>query len=203
MKIICIGWNYTKHIKELNSQLPSKPVFFMKPDSAILRNNKPFFLPDFSQDVQHEVEIVLKINRLGKNIAPEFANRYFEEIGIGIDFTARDLQNECKQKGMPWEISKAFDNSAPIGKFIKKDSLSDLKNIHFSLELNDKKVQEGSTADMIFGFDEIISYVSRFLTLRTGDLIFTGTPPGVGAVKIGDRLKAYIENKLLLDFFVR
>jgi 2-keto-4-pentenoate hydratase/2-oxohepta-3-ene-1,7-dioic acid hydratase in catechol pathway len=203
MKIICIGFNYVKHTEELKSDIPQKPIFFLKPDSAILRNNNPFYLPDFSKEIHHEVEIVLKINRLGKNIASKFAYRYFEEIGIGIDFTARDLQNECKAKGLPWEISKVFDYSAAIGKFFKKDVFNDLKNIHFNLSLNGNIVQKGCTADMIFGFDEIIAYVSQFMTLRTGDLIYTGTPAGVGSVKIGDRLQAYIEEKLMLDFFVK
>ena len=203
MKIICIGRNYSEHAKELNNPLPEKPVFFMKPDSSILKNNKPFFLPDFSQDVHYEVELVLKISRLGKNIDEKFADRYFNEIGIGIDFTARDLQKECKSKGLPWEIAKAFENSAPLGKFLPKENFSDLGDIKFHLNINDKTVQMGTSRDMIFSFNKLISYLSQFFTLKTGDLIFTGTPAGVGPVHKNDHLLAYIEDKLLLDFRVK
>lgn len=203
MKIICIGRNYSEHAKELNNPLPEKPVFFMKPDSSILKNNKPFFLPDFSQDVHYEVELVLKISRLGKNIDEKFADRYFNEIGIGIDFTARDLQKECKSKGLPWEIAKAFENSAPLGKFLPKESFSDLEDIKFSLNINNEIVQIGTSRDMIFSFNKLISYLSQFFTLKTGDLIFTGTPAGVGPVHKNDHLQAYIEDKLLLDFSVK
>lgn len=203
MKIICIGRNYSEHAKELNNPLPEKPVFFMKPDSSILKNNKPFFLPDFSQDVHYEVELVLKISKLGKNIGEKFADRYFNEIGIGIDFTARDLQKECKSKGLPWEIAKAFENSAPLGKFLTKESFSDLGDIKFHLSINNEKVQIGTSRDMIFSFNKLISYLSQFFTLKTGDLIFTGTPAGVGPVHKNDHLQAYIEDKLLLDFRVK
>ena len=203
MKIICIGRNYSEHAKELNNPLPEKPVFFMKPDSSILKNNKPFFLPDFSQDVHYEVELVLKISKLGKNIDEKFADRYFNEIGIGIDFTARDLQKECKSKGLPWEIAKAFENSAPLGKFLPKESFSDLGDIKFHLIINDDTVQIGTSRDMIFSFNKLISYLSQFFTLKTGDLIFTGTPAGVGPVHKNDHLQAYIEDKLLLDFRVK
>ena len=203
MKIICIGRNYSEHAKELNNPLPEKPVFFMKPDSSILKNNKPFFLPDFSQDVHYEVELVLKISRLGKNIDEKFADRYFNEIGIGIDFTARDLQKECKSKGLPWEIAKAFENSAPLGKFLPKENFSDLGDIKFHLNINDQTVQMGTSRDMIFSFNKLISYLSQFFTLKTGDLIFTGTPAGVGPVHKNDHLLAYIEDKLLLDFRVK
>lgn len=203
MKVFAIGRNYADHAKELNNPLPAEPVFFMKPDTAIVKNNKPFFIPDFSEEVHHEVEIVLHINRVGKNIEEKFASRYFSEIGIGIDFTARDLQAKCKEKGLPWEIAKAFDNSAPIGKFISKDRFPDLKNINFHLDINGKTVQQGNTSDMIFNFDKLIAHVSRFVTVKMGDLLFTGTPAGVGAVKIGDHLQAFIENECLLDFYVK
>lgn len=203
MKIICIGRNYTEHARELNNPVPAKPVFFMKPDSALLLNNKPFFYPSFSSEIHYETEIVLKISRLGKAIGAEFAHRYYQEIGIGIDFTARDLQNECKKAGHPWEIAKAFDQSAVLGSFIPKTAVADLSSIHFTLDLNGTIVQNGDTRDMIFSFDTLIAYVSQFITLKTGDLIFTGTPAGVGPVKIGDRLQAAIEGQVLLDFMIK
>lgn len=201
MKIICIGRNYIEHARELNNPVPKEPVFFMKPDSAIIRNNKPFYLPDFSKEVHHEIELVLKIDRLGKGIDEQFAHRYYHEIGIGVDFTARDLQRIAKEKGLPWEKAKAFDGSAPLGGFLPKEKLPD--PILFRLEINGKIVQEGSTADLIFSFDKIIAYVSRYITLRTGDLIFTGTPAGVGPVQRNDRLRGYIGDQLLLDFVVK
>lgn len=203
MKIICIGRNYIDHAKELNNPVPKKPVFFLKPDTALVKDNKPFFYPDFSEDVHYECEIVVHINRVGKNIAPKFAHRYYEEFGIGIDFTARDLQQECKTKGLPWEVAKAFDNSAPIGKFLPKSKFNDLNNIRFALDINGEIVQQGNTADMIFKIDDLIAYTSRFMTLKMGDLLFTGTPAGVGPVKIGDRLLASIEGEELLDFLVK
>jgi 2-keto-4-pentenoate hydratase/2-oxohepta-3-ene-1,7-dioic acid hydratase in catechol pathway len=203
MKIICIGRNYADHAKELNNPVPANPVFFMKPDSSLLINNNPFFYPEFSKEIHYETEIVVKICRLGKSIETRFANRYYEEIGIGIDFTARDLQNICKKEGHPWEIAKAFDQSAVLGKFVPKTSLPDLSAVNFQLELNDITVQKGNTRDMLFSFDEIIGYVSKFVTLKTGDLIYTGTPAGVGPVKIGDRLVASVEGKVLLDFQVK
>ena len=203
MKIIAIGRNYVDHAKELNNPVPKKPVFFLKPDTAIVNNNKPFFYPDFSNDVHYEAEVVVRINRVGKNIQERFAHRYYDEIGIGIDFTARDLQKECKEKGLPWEIAKAFDNSAPLGKFIPLDQLPDINNINFELDINGKIVQSGNTGDMIFDINALISYVSKFFTLKMGDLLFTGTPAGVGPVKIGDNLKASIEGQLLLDFKVK
>ncbi len=203
MKVIAIGRNYADHAKELNNPLPAEPVFFMKPDTAIVKGNKPFYLPDFSNEIHHEVEIVLKINKVGKNIAEKFAHRYYAEIGIGIDFTARDLQAKCKDKGLPWEIAKAFDNSAPVGEFMPKDEFPDLNNIDFRLDINGKTVQSGNTRDMIFKFDRLIEHVSRFVTIKIGDLIYTGTPAGVGPVKIDDHLQAYIGDKCLLDFFVR
>ncbi len=203
MKIVCIGMNYMDHIREMNNPVPEVPVFFFKPDSSIIKNNKPFFYPDFTKDLQYELEVILKINRLGRSISEKFAHRYFDEIGLGIDFTARDLQRQCKDKGLPWEIAKAFDGSAPISEFVSKEKFPDLKNLKFRLEKNDEVVQRGSTSDLIFNFDRIISYVSKFVTLRTGDLIFTGTPVGVGPVKIGDRLKGYLEDDLMLDFNIK
>ncbi len=202
MKIIAIGRNYVDHAKELNNPVPKEPMFFMKPETAIIRNNKPFFYPDFSENIHYETEIVLKINRLGKNIEERFAHRYYDEIGIGIDFTARDLQDKCKAAGKPWEIAKAFDGSAPLSEFVPKSNYK-LNDLHFSLDLNGKTVQNGSTKDMIFSFDKLIAYVSKFVTLKIGDLIFTGTPVGVGPVKIGDRLTAKIEGKIFLDFEVK
>lgn len=202
MKIIAIGRNYVDHAKELNNPVPKEPMFFMKPETAIIRNNKPFFYPDFSKNIHYETEIVLKINRLGKNIEERFAHRYYDEIGIGIDFTARDLQDKCKAAGKPWEIAKAFDGSAPLSEFVPKSNYK-LNDLHFSLDLNGKTVQNGSTKDMIFSFDKLIAYVSKFVTLKIGDLIFTGTPVGVGPVKIGDRLTAKIENEVFLDFEVK
>jgi 2-keto-4-pentenoate hydratase/2-oxohepta-3-ene-1,7-dioic acid hydratase in catechol pathway len=203
MKIICIGRNYLDHAREMNSPVPSKPVFFMKPDTCLLRNNQPFFYPEFTSNLHYELEVVIKICRLGRNISTQFAHRYFNEVALGVDFTARDLQDECKAKGLPWEIAKAFDSSAPISSFISKSQIENLNAVSFRLEKNGEVVQHGSTADMIFRFEELISYVSRFVTLRTGDLIYTGTPAGVGPVVIGDRLKAYLDDKLMMDFFVR
>ena len=203
MKIICIGRNYVEHARELNNPLPKEPVFFLKPDSAILRRNHPFYYPDFSNEIHFETELVLKICKVGRHIPERFASSYYNEIGIGIDFTARDLQRKCKEKGLPWEIAKAFDFSAPLGKFLIKDELADTGNISFSLKINNEIRQDGNSSNMIFSFDQIIAYVSKFITLKMGDLIFTGTPEGVGPVKRGDRLQAYIEDKKLLDFPVR
>jgi 2-keto-4-pentenoate hydratase/2-oxohepta-3-ene-1,7-dioic acid hydratase (catechol pathway) len=203
MKIFAIGRNYIDHAKELNNPVPSEPIFFMKPDTAIIHNNKPFYYPDFTEDLQYETEIVLKLSRVGKNVDEKFANRYFTEIGIGIDFTARDIQNKCKEKGLPWEIAKAFDGSAPISKFLSKEMFPDLTNINFHLDLNGQTVQLGNTRDMIFSFERLIAHISQYITVRMGDLIFTGTPAGVGSVKIGDRLQAYIEDELMLDFYIK
>ncbi|MBN1253318.1 MAG: fumarylacetoacetate hydrolase family protein [Bacteroidales bacterium] len=203
MKIIAIGRNYIEHAKELNNPVPKAPMFFMKPETSIIRNNNPFFYPDFSKDVHYETEIVIKICKVGKNIEEKFANRYYDEIGIGIDFTARDLQNICKEKGQPWEIAKAFDGAAPISEFVPKTNFPDLNNINFNLDINGNTVQNGNTKDLIFNFDTLIAYVSRFVTLKIGDLIFTGTPAGVGQVKVGDKLSASIENNLMLDFEVK
>lgn len=203
MKIICIGRNYSEHAKELNNAVPEKPVFFMKPDTALLQKNNPFFYPTFSKDVHYETEIVLKINRNGKYIEEKFAHKYFEEIGIGIDFTARDLQAEQKKKGLPWEIAKAFDQSAPLGKFVPKSKFQDINQLNFSLKINGELRQQGNTRDMIFSFDHIISYVSQFVSLKTGDYIFTGTPSGVGPIKIDDHFEAFIEDEKLLEFNVK
>ena len=204
MKIICIGRNYAAHAKELNNDVPEEPVFFMKPDSALLRNNEPFYIPDWTKEVHHEIELVIRINRLGKNIEKRFAHRYYEEIGLGIDFTARDVQNELKQKGLPWEKAKAFDRAAVIGStFVQANDFPDRQNISFRLDINGETVQEGSSALMIFDFDDIIAHVSKYVTLKIGDLIYTGTPAGVGPVKAGDQLEGYLEGKKLLDFLIR
>ncbi len=203
MKIIAVGRNYVDHAKELNNPVPTEPVVFLMPDTCILNNNKPFFYPDFSRDIHYEVELVIKINRVGKNIQAKFAHRYFEEITVGIDFTARDLQTKAKEKGLPWEKAKAFDGSAPVGEFVKLEDLQNKESIPFALDLNGERVQSGNSAEMIFSFAEIIAYVSQFFSLKMGDLIFTGTPAGVGPVKIGDRLTASIDGKTLLDFDVK
>jgi len=203
MKIICIGRNYINHAKELNNPIPDKPVFFMKPDSALVVRNRPFFYPGFSQDVHHEIEVVLKISRLGRSIPEKFAHKYFEEIALGVDFTARDLQKEMKSKGLPWEIAKGFDYSAPVSEFTNISNFGNIHQLPFRLDLNGTTVQEGNTSDMIFSFEKIISYVSGFMTLKTGDLIFTGTPAGVGPVKIDDHLTGYLDGKKMMDFFVK
>ena len=203
MKIICIGRNYVAHARELNNDVPEKPVFFLKPDSALVTGNKPFFYPDFSNNVHHEIEVVIRINRLGRSIEERYAGRYFNEVGLGVDFTARDLQNEMKERGLPWEIAKGFDYSAPISEFIPLEKFKDIHDLSFRLDINGKSVQEGNTSLMIFSFEKIISYVSRFMTLKTGDLIFTGTPAGVGPVSLNDRLEAYLEGEKLMDFPVK
>ncbi len=203
MKIIAIGRNYADHIEELKNERASSPVVFLKPDTALLKNNADFYHPDFSENIHHEVELVLKINKEGKYIKREFADRYYDEIGIGIDFTARDLQDKCKAKGLPWEIAKAFNGSAPIGDFLPVSSFKDLTDINFCLLINGEERQKGNSAMMLFDFGVIIEYVSQFFTLKKGDLIFTGTPAGVSKVNVGDRLEAFIEDKKLLDFEVK
>ena len=201
MKIICIGRNYADHAKEMNSPIPSVPMFFMKPDVAILRPGTPFYYPNFSKDIHFECELVVKINRVGKNISERFAHKYYSEIGLGIDFTARDLQKKCKEKGYPWEIAKSFEGSAPLSKeFIDKSTL-DIADLKFSLTQNGTQVQLGSTKDMIFNIDQLIAYVSHFMTLKKGDLIYTGTPAGVGPIAIDDELKGFIGEKEM--FMVR
>lgn len=192
MKLICIGRNYAQHISELKSEKPSEPVVFLKPDTAILLKKQPFFIPDFSNEVHHEVEVLVKINRVGKYIDSKFAHKYYEQIGLGIDFTARDLQQELKGKGLPWEKSKAFDGSAVIGKWVSKSNYENVNNIPFSLFKNNQIVQSSTTEDMLWGIDEIIAYVSQYFTLKIGDIIFTGTPSGVGKVQSNDSLKGYI-----------
>ena len=203
MKIICVGLNYRKHAAEMNKPVPSEPLIFLKPDSAILKKNKPFFIPDFSADVQYEAEIVLRISKLGKGIPAKYAARYFDALTVGIDFTARDLQKKFSQAGYPWELSKTFDGSAPLGNFIPKERFADLTDINFTLDINGERKQTGNTSDLIFSFDDIIAFVSRYYTLKTGDLIFTGTPSGVGPVKPGDNLIACLEKETVLDFFAR
>lgn len=203
MKIICIGRNYVDHAKELNNPVPSKPVFFMKPDTALIQKHNPFFYPEFSNDIHYETELVLKICKNGKHIDEKFAHKYYNQIGIGIDLTARDLQNECKKKGLPWEIAKAFDNSAPLGEFLAVSDFNDLDNIKFSLKINGEIRQNGNSGDMIFSFAKIIAYLSQFITLKIGDLIFTGTPAGVGPIKIGDHFEAFIGENKLLSFKVK
>jgi 2-keto-4-pentenoate hydratase/2-oxohepta-3-ene-1,7-dioic acid hydratase in catechol pathway len=203
MKIICIGLNYRKHAMEMGRPLPTEPIVFLKPDSSILKNNKPFFLPGFSTMIQYEAEVVIKISKLGKGISPKYAHRYFDELTIGIDVTARDIQNRHSAAGLPWELSKSFDGAAPLGKFIPVSSVNDLKNLDFRLWINGKIVQQGNTSDMIFGFNEIIAYVSRFFTLKTGDLIFTGTPSGVGPLRKNDNLVAYLGEVPVLDFMIK
>ena len=204
MKIICIGRNYVAHIKELNSEMPDEPVIFMKPDSALLRNNDPFYIPDWTNEVHHEIELVIKINRLGKNIEKQFAHRYFDEIGLGIDFTARDIQNRLKAKGLPWEKAKAFDKAAVLSNtFIPKSNFENQKAIPFKLDINGVRVQTGNSELMIFDLEDIIVHISKYVTLKVGDLIYTGTPAGVGAVKIGDHLEGYLEDRKLIDFMIK
>ncbi|MDR2388707.1 MAG: fumarylacetoacetate hydrolase family protein [Tannerellaceae bacterium] len=205
MKIIAVGMNYASHNKEMHAAPEmAEPVIFMKSESSLLKNGKPFFIPDFSSKIHYETEMVIRINRLGKNIAERFAPRYYGEVTVGIDFTARDLQEKLKSERLPWEISKAFDHSAAVGTFIPlSEAGGDINRIPFRLEINGMKVQEGNTSDMIFKADKIVAYASRFFTLKTGDLIYTGTPQGVGAVKIGDHLQGYIGQRKLLDFHVR
>jgi acylpyruvate hydrolase len=204
MKIICVGRNYVAHAKELNNEIPTEPVLFMKPDSALLRNNDPFYIPDWSNDVHHEIELIVRICKLGKSIERKFAHRYYKEIGIGIDFTARDVQNALKDKGLPWEKAKAFDKSAVIcSEFVSVEALANRNAIHFRLDKNGTTVQNGDSSLMIFPIDEIIAQVSKYFTLKIGDLIYTGTPAGVGQVNVGDRLEGYLEGEKKFDFWVK
>lgn len=202
MKIICIGRNYAEHAKEMKSAVPTEPVFFMKPDTALLKE-EDFYIPEFSKELHHEIELVLKISKVGKHIEEKFANKYYDEIGLGIDFTARDIQAKCKEKGLPWEKAKAFDNSAPIGKFIKKEELKNLNEINFELKINGESKQIGNSKDLIFSFDKVISYVSQFITLKQGDLIYTGTPEGVGPVKVGDKLEGFLNGSSFLKLNIK
>ena len=202
MKVICIGRNYVDHAKELNNPIPSQPLVFLKPPTAVLKTGNELFYPEFTQNLHYEVELVLKVCKNGKHIAHKYAHNYYKEIGLGIDFTARDLQDQCKANGHPWEISKAFDNSAVIGSFIPKSEL-DIENIQFSLRKNDQQVQIGNSKDLIFSFDTLITYVSKFFTIQRGDCIFTGTPKGVGPVSIGDKLEGFIGENPILECYIK
>ena len=203
MKIICMGLNYRQHCVEMGWKFPTEPVVFLKPDSALLKNNKPFFLPDFSENIHYEAEVVVKICKLGKSIAAKYAYRYYKEVTIGIDITARDIQDRQIKSGLPWDLAKGFDGAAPLGTFIPLSDVGQIDNLDFSLKINDKIVQKSNTADLIFGVDKIIEYISRFYTLKTGDLIFTGTPSGVGKLYKNDNLVAYLGDKAVLDFAIK
>ncbi len=203
MKIIAIGRNYAAHAKELNNAVPTKPIIFLKPDTAVLKDNKPFYIPDFSSDIHYELEVVLKICKEGKHIAEKFAANYYDEVGLGIDFTARDIQSEHKEKGLPWELAKAFDHSAAISNFLPKSTFADLYQLQFELQINQEVRQKGHTANLLFSFEKIIAFVSQYITLKKGDLIFTGTPEGVGQVKQGDQLEAWLEGQQLLNFNIK
>lgn len=205
MKIIAIGMNYSLHCHELHAgeALPQEPVIFMKPDSALLKDSKPFFIPDFCEQVDYETEMVVRICRLGKNISERFAHRYYDAVTVGIDFTARDLQRKFRAEGKPWELCKGFDSSAAIGDWVPVEKLGDIQKVNFHLDIDGKTVQQGNTADMLFSVDQIIAYVSSFCTLKIGDLLFTGTPVGVGSVQIGNHLEGFLENEKLLDFYIR
>ncbi|MEQ8242847.1 fumarylacetoacetate hydrolase family protein [Fulvivirga sp.] len=203
MKILAIGRNYAEHIKELNNEKPDEPVIFTKPDSALLKNGANFYYPDYSNDIHHEIELVLKICKVGKNIDEKFAHKYYEEIGLGIDFTARDLQQKAKEKGLPWAIAKGFDGSAPISDFVSIKKFKDLNNINFSLQVDGDVKQQGNTGLMLFNFNYMVSYLSKFFTLKKGDLIFTGTPKGVGPIAIGQKLEGYIEDEKMLEVHIK
>jgi 2-keto-4-pentenoate hydratase/2-oxohepta-3-ene-1,7-dioic acid hydratase in catechol pathway len=203
MKILAVGRNYAAHIEELKNEKPESPVIFMKPDTAILRNNEPFYYPEFTKDIHFEVEIILKIGKHGKHIQEKFAAEYYQEIGIGIDFTARDLQQYAKERGLPWALAKGFNSSAPISEFYPKDSFGQLNNLSFGLEVDGEMRQQGNTSLLLNTFDQIIVYISKFFTLKKGDIIFTGTPAGVGPIQVGSRLKAFIEDQTLMDFEVK
>jgi 2-keto-4-pentenoate hydratase/2-oxohepta-3-ene-1,7-dioic acid hydratase in catechol pathway len=204
MRIFAIGRNYAEHIKELNNERPDEPVIFTKPDTAVLRNNSPFYYPDFSKDIHYECELVLRISKEGKNIQEKFASKYYDAIGVGIDFTARDLQQKAKEKGLPWDIAKGFNGSAPLSdKFIPVSEFKELGNINFSLKVDGELKQQGNTSLMLFNFDYIVFYLSKFFTLRTGDLIFTGTPKGVGPIRVGNVLTAYVENEKMLEVEIK
>ena len=203
MKIICIGRNYSDHAKELNNPVPTKPLVFMKPPSALLVKNKPMYIPDFTKNLHYEAEIVLKVCKNGKHVQPAFAKKYYKEIAFGIDFTARDLQDQCKAKGHPWEIAKAFDNSAALSEFISLEKVNQTEGIKFQMKKNGEVVQDGNTRDLIFDFDYLICHVSKFFKLQMGDYIYTGTPAGVGSVQIGDKLEGFIEGDKLMDCEIR
>lgn len=203
MKLICIGRNYTEHIEELKNERPSDPVIFLKPDTSILLKKQPFFIPDFSEEVHHEVELLVKIKKVGKHIEEKFAHKYYDEIGLGIDFTARDLQSKLKEKGLPWEKAKAFDGAALIGDFVPKSEFTDLNNINFRLENNGKLVQQGNSSYMLWKIDALIEYISKYFTLKIGDIIFTGTPSGVSKVNPNDHLEGYLENKKVFSVKIK
>jgi 2-keto-4-pentenoate hydratase/2-oxohepta-3-ene-1,7-dioic acid hydratase in catechol pathway len=204
MKVICVGWNYPKHNAELGgAEAPAVPTIFCKPDSALLKENKDFYIPDFSNQVDYELEVVVRINKLGKSVAEKFAPRYYTQVALGIDFTARDMQNEARQTGAPWDLCKGFDGSAVVSEFRDLENIGAINNLNFRLEINGETVQSANTGEMIFSVDKIINYVSQFYTLKIGDLIYTGTPDGVGPVKRGDRLKGYLQDELLLDFEIK
>jgi len=203
MKILAIGRNYTDHIKELNNEKPDEPVIFTKPETALLQNNAPFYYPDFSNNIHYEVEIIIRISKHGKYIDPKFADKYFDAIGIGIDLTARDIQDKAREKGLPWALAKGFNGSAPISKFIDKSRFENIRDLNFSLKVDGKIKQQGNTSLMLYPVEEIISYISRFIMLKKGDIIFTGTPKGVGPIAIGNKLEAFIEDEKLLEVEVK
>lgn len=203
MKIIAIGRNYAAHAKELNNAIPTTPIIFLKPDTAVLKDNKPFYIPTFSDDIHYELEVVLKIAKEGKHIAEKFAANYYNEVGLGVDFTARDIQTLHKEKGLPWELAKAFDNSAVISNFVPKTELGDIYDLKFELKQNGETRQLGHTANLLFSFEKIIAFVSQYITLKKGDLIFTGTPEGVGKINQGDRLQGWLQDKQLLNFEIK
>lgn len=203
MKIFGIGHNYKKHVEELGSAYPESPTVFTKTETSLLKKNEPFFHPSFSKDIHHEIEVVVKISKVGKNIAPEFVHNYIDQVGLGIDFTARDIQQDLKKKGLPWDLAKGFTHSAPISKFFPISDFKDIQDLDFKLDINGETRQAGNTSDMIFNIKELVCYLSKYFTFKIGDLIYTGTPEGVGAVKIGDHLEGYLEGKKLLDFKVK
>lgn len=203
MKIICVGRNYSDHINELDNERPVDPVLFLKPDTSLILKNQPFFIPDFSQEIHHEVEVLVKINRIGKHIQPKFAHKYYNEIGLGIDFTARDLQQKLKEKGLPWEKAKGFDGSALVGSWVDKATLQDVNNISFALNKNNQVVQKSSTQNMLWKIDELVAYISQYFMLKIGDIIFTGTPSGVGKVVSGDHLEGFLEKKQLFSLKIK
>lgn len=203
MKIICVGRNYAEHAKELNNPIPEEPILFIKPDSALLRNNETFFIPDWTQDCHYEAELFVRINRPGKHIQQKFANTYYDSVGIGIDITARDVQAKCKEKGHPWERAKGFDGSAPVSKLIPLKGLPSINNIRFSLNKNGEQVQDGNTTDMLFPVDQLIEEISKYFTLKIGDFIFTGTPAGVGKLEPGDKLEAFVEGRSMMNFLIK
>ena len=203
MKILAVGRNYSEHIEELRNERPSEPIIFTKPDTALLKNNAAFYHPDFSSNIHHEVELIIRISKEGKNIEEKFAHKYYDALGIGIDFTARDLQDLAKAKGLPWTLAKGFNGSAPVSEFLPLAHFADLKNLNFSLKINNTEKQKGNSKNMLFNFEQIIAYISKFILLKKGDIIFTGTPQGVGKINVGDLLEAYIENEKLLTIEIK